>query len=95
MMKNYMTTWALAKGNKTEGDAVGKAVAPFPREEAVISIYGRPFPHESRYKLKLMSQAVNVISSATHSIFTGSTPQSLLIRWITWTVSPSLGGFSS
>jgi hypothetical protein len=31
MMKNYMTTGALAKGKKPEGDPAGKAAAPFPR----------------------------------------------------------------
>jgi hypothetical protein len=37
MMKNYMTVVALI-----EGDPTGKATAPFPREEAVLSIYNGP-----------------------------------------------------
>jgi hypothetical protein len=39
MMKNFMTSGALSKGKKPEGDPGGKGVAPFPREEAVMSIY--------------------------------------------------------
>jgi hypothetical protein len=31
----------------------GKATTPFFREEAVMSIYGRPIPHESQCKLRL------------------------------------------
>jgi hypothetical protein len=44
MMKNYMTTGALAKGKKPKGDAAGKAATPFPGEEVVVSIYGGPAP---------------------------------------------------
>jgi hypothetical protein len=44
MMKNFMTSGALSKGKKPEGDP---CMAPFPREEAVMSIYGRPIPHDS------------------------------------------------
>jgi hypothetical protein len=44
MMKNYMTTGAFAKGKKPEGDSVGKATAPFPKEKAVMSIYCGPAP---------------------------------------------------
>jgi hypothetical protein len=61
MMKNYMNLGALAKGKKHEGDLGGKATAPFPREEAVMSIYGRHVPHESRHKLKLTGRAVNTV----------------------------------
>jgi hypothetical protein len=61
MMKNYMNLGALAKGKKHEGDLGGKATAPFPREEAVMSIYDRHVPHESRHKLKLTGQAVNTV----------------------------------
>jgi hypothetical protein len=42
MMKNYMTTGALAKGKKPRDDAAGKATAPLPGEKAVMSIYGGP-----------------------------------------------------
>jgi hypothetical protein len=65
MMKNYMTTGALAKGKKPEDDAVGKAATPFLGVKAVLSIYGGPIPHESRHKLKLTSRAVNAKSPAT------------------------------
>jgi hypothetical protein len=44
MMKNYMTSEALTKGKKPEGDLGGKAT-PIPEEEAVMSIYGGPVPH--------------------------------------------------
>jgi hypothetical protein len=44
---------------------VGKAVAPFPEEEAVLSIYNGPIPHESHHKLKFMSRAVSTINPAT------------------------------
>jgi hypothetical protein len=47
MMKNYMTSGALTNGKKPEGDPAQKVTAPFPREEAVMSIYGGPVPHES------------------------------------------------
>jgi hypothetical protein len=53
MMKSYMTTGVLTKSKKPEGGPPGKAVAPFPGEEAVKSIYGGPVPHEFRRKLKL------------------------------------------
>jgi hypothetical protein len=53
MMKNHMTSGGLAKGKKPEGDPGGKVDASFPEEEAVMSIYGRPIPHESWCKLKL------------------------------------------
>jgi hypothetical protein len=65
MMKNHMTTGALAKGMKPEGDLRRKAAAPFPREEAIMSICGRLVPHESQRKLKLMSWVVNAMSLAT------------------------------
>jgi hypothetical protein len=69
MIKNYMTTGALAKGKKLENDAVGKATAPLPREKVVMSIYGGPIPHESRHKLKLTSWVVNAISPAALEFF--------------------------
>jgi hypothetical protein len=47
MMKNYMTSGALAKGKKPEEDTRGKATAPFPEEEVVMSIYGGSIPHKS------------------------------------------------
>jgi hypothetical protein len=65
MIKNYMTTGALTKGRKSEGDPGGKTIAPFPEEEAVMSIYNRSILHESHRKLKLTSQAVNAVSLAT------------------------------
>jgi hypothetical protein len=65
MMKNFMTSGALSKGKKHEGDPGKKGVSPFPREEAVMTIYGGPVPHESRRKLKVMSREVNVVSPAT------------------------------
>jgi hypothetical protein len=65
MIKNYMITEALTKGKKPKGDQAGKAIVTFPREEAVMSIYDRSVPHESRCKLKLMSRAVNAVSLAT------------------------------
>jgi hypothetical protein len=40
-------------------------MTPFPREEVVMSIYDGPIPHESRCKIKLTSQEVNAMSSAT------------------------------
>jgi hypothetical protein len=55
MMKNYKTMRALAKGKRLEGDLVEKATTPFPEEEAIMSIYYRLIPHESRHKLKLTS----------------------------------------
>jgi hypothetical protein len=47
MMKNYVTMGAFAKGKKPKGDSMGKATAPFPKEKAVMSIYGGPALHES------------------------------------------------
>jgi hypothetical protein len=44
MMKNYMTTGALAKGKKPVGDPGGMAAAPIPREEAIMPIYDGPIP---------------------------------------------------
>jgi hypothetical protein len=61
MMKSYMTTGALTKSKKPEGGPPGKAVAPFPGEEAIKSIYGGPVPHEFWCKLKLTRQAVNAM----------------------------------
>jgi hypothetical protein len=51
MIKNYMISRDLAKGKKSEGDPGGKAVAPFPGEEVVMSVYDGPIPHESHRKL--------------------------------------------
>jgi hypothetical protein len=65
MMKNYMTMGAFTKGKKPKCDSVGDATVPFPEEKAVMSIYGRPTPHESWRKFKLTSWAVNAISPAT------------------------------
>jgi hypothetical protein len=69
MMKNYMTTGALAKGKKPVDDAAGKATAPLPGEKAVMSIYGGPIPHESRHKLILTSCAVKSVSLAALEFF--------------------------
>jgi hypothetical protein len=80
MMKNYMTTGTFARGKKLEGDSMGKVVTPFPKENAVMSIYGGPAPHESWRKLKLTSRAVNAISPAAQNTFAGLSPQSLLIE---------------
>jgi hypothetical protein len=38
MMKNFMTSGALSKGEKPEGDPGGKGAVPFPEEEAVMAI---------------------------------------------------------
>jgi hypothetical protein len=47
MMNNYMTTETFAKGKKPEGDPAGKAAATFPKEKAVMLIYGGPACHLS------------------------------------------------
>jgi hypothetical protein len=65
MMKNFMTSGALSKGKKPEGDLEERTTAPFPGEEEVMSIHGGSVPHESLCKLKLMSWAVNAVSPAT------------------------------
>jgi hypothetical protein len=65
MLKNYMTTGAFTNGKKPEGNSARKAVVLFPEQKAVMAIYGRPAPHESRCKLKLTSQTINAISPAT------------------------------
>jgi hypothetical protein len=65
MMKNYMTTGAVAKGKKPVGNSASKAATPFHDEKVVMSIYGKPAPHESWCKLKLTSQTVSAISLAT------------------------------
>jgi hypothetical protein len=44
MMKNYMTMGTFARGKKPDGNSVGKVVAPFPKENAVMSIYSRLAP---------------------------------------------------
>jgi hypothetical protein len=38
-MKNFMTSGALPKGKKPDGDPGRKGVAPFRREEVVMMIY--------------------------------------------------------
>jgi hypothetical protein len=48
MMKNYMTTGTFARSNKPEGDSTGKVATPFPEENAVMSICGRPAPPPPR-----------------------------------------------
>jgi hypothetical protein len=63
MMNNYMTTGTFARGKKPEGDPTGKVAAPFPKEKALMSIYGGPAPHESWRKLKLTNWAINSIST--------------------------------
>jgi hypothetical protein len=65
MTRNYMTTGTLTKGKKPKKDPRGKAVAPFPREKAVMVIYGASAPHEFQCKLKLTGRAVNAVSLAT------------------------------
>jgi hypothetical protein len=40
MMKNFMTSGGLAKGKKPEGDPSGTGAAFFPREAAIMMIYG-------------------------------------------------------
>jgi hypothetical protein len=62
MMKNYMTMETFARSKKPGGKSAGKAAAPFPKEKAVMSIYGRPAPHESCRKLKLIGRAINAMS---------------------------------
>jgi hypothetical protein len=44
MMKNYMTMETLARGKNPRGDSTGKAATPFPKEKAVLSIYGGSAP---------------------------------------------------
>jgi hypothetical protein len=95
MMKNYMTTVALAKSKKPKGDPVGKTATPFLGEEKVMSIYEGPVPHDSWRKLKLTSRVVNVVSLVTLEYLYWSEPLSILIGWITWTVSQSSGDFPS
>jgi hypothetical protein len=62
MMENYMTKGNLAKSKKHEGNSAGKAVAPFPEEKTIMSIYGGPTPRESRRKLKLTGGVINSVS---------------------------------
>jgi hypothetical protein len=40
MMKNFMTSGALSKGKKPEGDQGGNGAASDPEEAAVMIIYG-------------------------------------------------------
>jgi hypothetical protein len=43
MMKYFMTLGSLSQGKEPEGDPSGKGTTPFPREEAVMTVYdGRP-----------------------------------------------------
>jgi hypothetical protein len=69
-----MTMGAFTKGMNPEGDLVGKAAVPFPEEKTVMSIYGRPAPHESWRKLKLTSWAVNTVGPATQNTSVGQSP---------------------
>jgi hypothetical protein len=64
MMKNYMTTGTFAKSKKPEGDSARKVAAPFLEQNAVLSIYGGPAPHESRHRLKLIGWLINSMSAA-------------------------------
>jgi hypothetical protein len=64
MMKNYLTMRTFAKGKRPEGDSMGKAVAPLSEEKAVMSIYGKPNPHELQRKRKLTVQAINAVRIA-------------------------------
>jgi hypothetical protein len=75
MMRNYMTTGAFTKGKKLEGDLARMPVAPFPKEKAVMSIYGGPAPHESQRNLKVMCRGVNAISPTT-------------LEYLRWSKSP-------
>jgi hypothetical protein len=59
-----MTTGTFAKGKKPEGDTAGKAIAHFPEEKVIMSIYGGSAPHESQCKLKLIGQGINTIRAA-------------------------------
>jgi hypothetical protein len=95
MMKNFMTSGDHSKGKKPKGDLGKKGPTPFPGEEAVISIYGGPVPHESRCKLKITSQEVNALSLATPSYLQWSKFWSLLIEQITRIASLNRGGFPS
>jgi hypothetical protein len=63
MMKNYMITGTFHRGKKSEGDSTRKVDAPFPKEKAVLLIYGgsAPPPHISWCKLKLTGRAINII----------------------------------
>jgi hypothetical protein len=40
MMKNFMTSRALSRGRKPEGDPGGKDAAPTPGEVSVMTIFG-------------------------------------------------------
>jgi hypothetical protein len=45
MMKNFMTSGSLIRDKEPKGDPGGKGVMPFPREEAVMTVYdGLPLP---------------------------------------------------
>jgi hypothetical protein len=65
MMKNYVTTRALAKGKKPKDDSSRKVAVAFLKEKVVMSMYGGPTPYEPRRKLKVTSQPINVVSLAT------------------------------
>jgi hypothetical protein len=64
MIKNYLTMRTFAKGKRLEGNSMGKAATPLSEEKAVMSIYGRPNPHELRCKRKLTVQAINAVRIA-------------------------------
>jgi hypothetical protein len=57
------------QGKKPEGDSMEKAITPFPKERAVMSICCGPTPHESQRKLKLTSRVVNNVIPATLEYF--------------------------
>jgi hypothetical protein len=70
-----MTMGTFARSKKPEGDSVGKATAPFPKEKAVMSIYSGSALHESCRKLKLISWAINVVGAA-------------VLEYLHWSESP-------
>jgi hypothetical protein len=49
MMKNYMITGTFHRGKKSEGDSTRKVDAPFPKEKAVLLIYGGSAPPPPTY----------------------------------------------
>jgi hypothetical protein len=50
MMKNFMTSGSLTRDKEPEGDPDRKGTTPFPREEAVMTVYdGCPLPRGTAY----------------------------------------------
>jgi hypothetical protein len=45
--KKLHDSGGFTKGKKSEDDPRRNTTVPFPEEEAVMSIYGGAFPHES------------------------------------------------